>query len=230
MKPTKLTVLLLMICILLTACGQDTQPGNNDSNPPPISSEQQPPDQNDEPSVPNTEDDSDETPPSVPSFPSELTMELVADSETANILLSHLDELAEHLRCALEEVGCPPDSVILSFSTAGAYTADSLQNGGICAAILPSVDIIAFESSVSIIALSSEDIPALAIAVTIQSDSFSNEFAEILFKALTETPSGQAFLSICCTDAVFSSPTEEGLQAVRDHLNELEKNGGGHIR
>lgn len=230
MKYTKPIALLLTLCLLLSACGENTLPGDNEQDPPPLSNEQQQPEQNEEPDAPNTGDDSSQTSPSVPYFPSEMTMELVADSETANILLSHLDELAEYLRCALEDVGCPPDSVILSFSTAGAYTADSLHNGGICAAILPAVDIIEYEHSVSIIALSSEEIPEFAIAVTTNSDSFSDEFSSILFKALTETPSGQAFLSICCTNAVFSASTEDGLKAVREHLKELEKNSGGHIR
>ena len=228
MKHLRLTAFLLTVCLLLAACVQQPQQGNNGQNVPPVSNEQQPPVQNDDPSVPAPDDGKNDTP--APTFPSDITVELVVDSETANALLSQLDALAENLRRALVDVGCPLDIVTLSFSTAGAYTADSLVDGGISAAILPAVDIIAAEKRVSIIALSSEEIPETAIALTCASDNFSEEFYAIFFKALMESPSGQAFLSACCTDAVFSAPTEEGLQAVRNYLAELEKNGGGHER
>lgn len=218
MKHLKWAALLMAVCLFLSAC--TVQQGNNtpsDLNNP------QPPVQNDPPAP---DDGNDEVDP--PPFLSDLALELVVDSETANTLLSHLDELTSHLRSAVEAVGYQPDSVTITFSTAGAYTTDSLVAGGIAVAILPTVDIIACEKRVSIIALSTEEIPETAIAVSAADEAFSEAFCNILFRAFTETEAGEAFLSLCCAGTSFTAPTEDGLQAARDYLEELEKHSGGN--
>lgn len=217
MKHNKWAALLLALCMLLCAC---TDPGGNDTgNDPTDNIGQQTPDQGD---TDRPDDGTDQT-GSV--FPSDLAMELVVDSNTANILLSYLDTLAAKLRDAVEAAGYQPDTVTITFSTAGAYTTDSLQEGGIAIAVLPALDIITCKHA-CVIALSSEEIPETAIAVSMADGIFSEDLCAVLFRAFTETEAGSEFLSLCCGDTTFVSPTEEKLQMVRDYLAELEKDGG----
>lgn len=225
MKLKKLSALLLTLCLLLCACVQPGDPG--DHNTPPISGDQQTDAPDGGSSTPDDGKTGDDGATQAV-YPAELMVELVVDWGIADMLLSHLDELADQLQEAVEDAGCPLDSVTLTISTAGGFTAQALLEGGIDAAILPAVDVIPLEKRASIIALSGEEIAGTAIAVSAANDDLSEEFCSILFKALTETQAGQDFLSACCGDAVFSAPTEDALQAVRDYLRELEEAGGGH--
>lgn len=232
MRKATIPALLLSLCLLLCACA-----GQNDSkgNDPPVSDDQQSAADSgtttELPDTPGIPDDSGDTgstsDPS--SLPAELTVELVVEWENTDALLSLLDDLSDQLHTAVEEAGCPLDRVTLTISTAGGFTAQALSQGGIDAAILPAVDIIPYENKASIIALSDEAIPETAIAVSLANADLSEEFRLILFKALTETQSGQDLLSACCGNAVFSVPTETALQSVRDYREELEKATGGHI-
>lgn len=222
MKKANLAALFLALCLLLCAC---SQPGSsNGQSDLPISDSQQtdPPDD-------GGSGMSDDGTTAQPVYPADLTVELVVDWAIADTLLSHLDELSDQLHAAMEESGCPLDGVTLTINTAGGFTAQALLEGGIDAAILPAVDIITHEERTSILALSGEEIPETAIAVSLAKDTLSEEFREILMTALTETQNGQDFLAACCGDAVFSVPTEDTLQAVRDYLRELEESGGGHV-
>ena len=222
MKKANLTALLLALCLLLCAC---SQPGSsNDQGDSPISGNQQ----TDVPDDGGSGTSNDGT-TAQPVYPADLTVELVVEWAIADTLLSHLDELSDQLHTALEEAGCPLDGVTLTINTAGGFTAQALLEGGIDAAILPAVDIITHEERASILALSGEEIPETAIAVSLAKDTLSEEFRVVLMNALTETRNGQDFLAACCGDAVFSAPTEDTLQAVRDYLRELEESGGGHV-
>ncbi len=225
MKKWNLTALLLAMVVLLSAC--TNQPtGNPDSTTQNHSQiEQNTPDttnNNEAPPNPDisTDDKQDEV-----TCPTDITVELVIEWEIADAILSALDDLSEQLRQAVEEAGCQLDSVTLTISTAGAYTVDSLQEGGVDAAILPSVDIIPYENQVAILALSEEDVPQTAIAVSRTNNDLTEAFRESLFYALMQTEAGQAFLSAFCGETSFSAPTEEALQAVRDYLQEWEESG-----
>ena len=222
MKKAKLMALLLALCLLLCAC---SQPGSsNDQSDPPVSGDQQTDAPDD--SGGHTSDDGN---PAQPVYPADLMVELVVEWAIADALLSNLDDLSDRLHAALEEAGCPLDSVTLTINTAGGFTAQALIEGGIDAAILPAVDLITHEERAAILALSSEEVPETAIAVSLAKETLSAEFREVLRKALTETQNGQDFLAACCGDAVFSAPTDDTLQAVRDYLRELEESGGGHL-
>ena len=221
MKKANLLALLLALCLLLCACSQPGVSGQTDD--PFVSGDQQTdiPDDGGA-AVPDNGNSAQ------PVYPADLTVELVIEWAIADTLLSHLDDLSDQLHAALEEAGCPLDSVTLTINTAGGFTAQALLEGGIDAAILPALDIIPHEENAVILALSSEDIPEIAIAVSLAKETLSENFREILLTALTETGAGQDFLAACCGDAVFSIPTEDSLQAVRDYLRETEESGGGH--
>lgn len=227
MKKIKLTTIFLALCLMLSACV--TLPDGNNTiaqNDPPVHNTQndQTPDKDTEtPPDQNTTPDDDNNNQNEPVCPADMTVELVVDWAMADTILSILDDLSDLLREAVEEAGCQLDHVTLTINTAGAYTADSLVDGGIDAAILPSVDIIPYENRVAILALSNDEIPQTAIAVSLANSDLSEEFRSILFSALTQTQAGQDFLAAFCGEAVFVAPTEETLQSVRDYLHELEE-------
>ncbi len=228
MKKWNLTALLLALCLLLSACmtlpdGSNT-PSQSDL---PVSDEQNTPtpdnDQASDGDEQNTDDTNTES-----SYPAEMTVELVVEWVMADAILSLLDDLSDLLREAVREAGCQLDSVTLTISTAGAYTASSLVDGGVDAAILPCEDIVPYESRVSLLALSDDEIPRTAIAVSLADDDLTEEFRSIFLSALTQTQAGQDFLTAVCGEAVFAAPTEEALQAVRDDLREKEEDEGGY--
>ena len=227
MNKIKLTALLLCVCLLLSACMQPSGGNDDPAQDDTIVSGDQDPDSGGNSS--DNGENADNQKGNIP-YPADLTIELVVEWEMADIILSILDDLSVQLRDALQEVGCRIDNVTLTMSTAGAYTADSLIDGGIDAAILPSVDIISGEQRVSILALSDDEIPMTAIAVSNASDDLSAEFHAMFFSALTETEAGQDFLSAICGESIFSAPTEDTLQAVRDYRKELMDEEGDHAQ
>lgn len=220
MKTLKLTALLLVFCLVLSACM--ALPGQNTTPDSPISNNQSNSDQNKEEAPPeegsNSDNKTDE-----PMYPAEITAELVVEWALADTLLPLLDDLSQLLHEAVKEAGCQLDRVTITINTAGAYTADSLVGGGIEVAILPSVDIISYEGRAAILALSEDELHQTAIAVSLADSNLSENFRAILFSALTQTQSGQDFLAAFCGEAVFAAPTEEALQTVRDYLHELEE-------
>lgn len=222
MNKIKLTALLLCVCLLLSACMQPSGSNDNPVQDDPISSGDQTADSGNNSSDNNSNNKNDVT------YPADLMVELVVEWEMVDIILSIIDDLSDQLRNALLEVGCRIDNITLTMSTAGAYTADSLVDGGIDIAILPSVDIISSERRVSILALSDDEVPMTAIAVSNASDDLSAAFRAMLLSALTETEAGQDFLSAICGESIFSVPTEDTLQAVRDYLKELMDEEGDH--
>lgn len=219
--------MLLALCLALCACGQ--QPGSSQIDPPVSNGQQTNDSHSSTDNTNNTQDTGNSTDQTEhPIYPAELMVELVVEWERVDTLLSQLDDLAKLLHTAIEEAGCPLDHVTVTISTAGGFTAEALVRGGIDAAVLPAVDIISYENKTSLLALSNEEIPVTAIAITQAGDDLSDDFNQLLFKALTTTETGRAFLSACCGTDAFSPPTEDSLQTVRDHLEELEKAEGGH--
>ncbi len=223
MKKWNLTALLLVTMVLLSAC-TNRPTGNNDATQNNSQIEQNTPDNTDNEAPPISDTTTDDQQNEV-NCPTDITVELVIEWEIADAILSALDDLSEQLRQAVEEAGCQLDSVVLTISTAGAYTADSLLEGGVDAAILPSVDIIPYENQVAVLALSEEEVPQTAIAISLANSDLTEAFRGILFSALTQTEAGQAFLSAFCGEMRFSAPTDEALQAVRDYLREWEESG-----
>lgn len=225
MKIRKLLTVLFALCFILCACGQQQPPASNDSTTQ-NQEETVPPQSSDPGSTPDntpdhTPDAGDE--PDLPLMLEELTVELVVEWEVADAILSQLDDLANALRTALDAVDCPVDHVTLTISTAGGFTAQALVNGGVDIAVLPAVDFVTCEDSTTAIALSSEALCETAIVVSHADKSLDTAFRNALFRALTETDSGQEFLAVCRPDAQFTTVSDEALQAVRDYVAELEK-------
>ncbi|MBR2894688.1 MAG: hypothetical protein IKC03_03385 [Oscillospiraceae bacterium] len=211
--------LFLSVCLLLCACTQ--QQSSLPSHP----SDNKQQEETVLPSAPPPSSIPEQTSP-VPNPLEQLTVELVLEWEQADTLLSQLHDLEYELQSALEEIGCPVDQITLTISTAGGFTAQSLMQGGIDAAILPALDFISCETEVTPIAMSSEDICEHIVAVSNANNHLDNAFHEAFFRALTESSTGQKFLSVCCPDVTFSAVSEEALKIVRDTLAEHEQTGG----
>lgn len=218
-----LVLFLFTFCLILSACAQNQTPPKTDPAPSVTDqTQQQPTPPPDVPPAPPAENQG--TPSTF--APEELTMELVVEWESADAILSRLDEMSEMLRLALEESGYSVEHVTLTISTAGGFTAEALAQGGINAAILPAVDFIACRESAAGIAMSSEEIPETVIALSLHKGMPDSSFCTALFDALTKTELGEEFMRLCRPEAVFVIPTEDAIQAVADWVAQQEEHGG----
>ena len=223
MKKKILMLFLFTFTLILCACTQNQSPTQNDPVPPTVNqTQQQPTFPADDTPTPPTDT---KTPPPV-FAPEELTVELVVEWESADAILSQLDDMREMLRLALEESGYSVDRVTLTISTAGGFTAEALAQGGIDAAVLPAVDFISCRESTAGVAMSTEDICETVIALSLHHGTPDSTFCTALFDALTKTEHGIEFLNLCRPGAVFAAPTEEAMQIVQEWIEQQET--GGH--
>lgn len=151
-----------------------------------------------------------------------LTVEAVVDWETAERMLTSLEDMSRWLKEALAEENCLVEEVAVTVNTAGGYTAQALAAGGVDVALLPAVDFIAWEEDAQALLVSGEDPCETVAAVTLSRPELDDAFCQTLAAALTETEAGEQFLTACRPDAVFASASEEALQAVRDYAADLE--------
>ena len=144
------------------------------------------------------------------------------DWETAERMLTSLEDMSRWLKEALAEENCLVEEVAVTVNTAGGYTAQALAAGGVDVALLPAVDFIAWEEDAQALLVSGEDPCETVAAVTLSRPELDDAFCQTLAAALTETEAGEQFLAACRPDAVFASASEEALQAVRDYAADLE--------
>lgn len=223
MKKKILMLFLFTFTLILCACTQDQPPEQNEPVPPATNqTEQQPAPPADDTPAPPT--DPDDIPPVF--APDELTVELVVEWESADAILSRLEDMSEMLRLALEESGYSVDRVTLTISTAGGFTAEALAQGGVDAAVLPAVDFLTCRESTAGIAMSTEEICETVIALSLHHGTPDSTFCTALFDALTKTEQGTEFLSLCRPGAVFTVPTEDALQTVQEWIEQQETMGG----
>lgn len=226
MKRSRLISFLFTLCLILCACASEQTPPALDVQPPVTdNTQQQPPSSNETPAPPQTDAENEDI-VQPPYIPEALTVELVVEWEAADALLSRLEDMGELLRLALEKTGYGVERITLTISTAGGFTAESLSRGGVDVAVLPAVDFLSCSTSAAGIAMSSEDIPETVIALSLAKGEPDSGFCAALFDALTRTEQGQEFLALCRPGAVFTVPTEEGMQAVADFLAQQETDGG----
>ena len=223
MKKKILMLFLFTFTLILCACTQDQPPEQNEPVPPATNqTEQQPAPPADDTPAPPT--DPDDVPPVF--APDELTVELVVVWESADAILSRLEDMSEMLRLALEESGYSVDRVTLTISTAGGFTAEALAQGGVDAAVLPAVDFLTCRESTAGIAMSTEEICETVIALSLHHGTPDSTFCTALFDALTKTEQGTEFLNLCRPGAVFTVPSEEAMQAVQEWIEQQETLGG----
>lgn len=215
----RITVLLCaaLVCIwLLSACGIQNQTQQNNPAPPPVN--EQTPSTDIKEEVADTGSEK-EAPISI----DHLAVELVAEWEQGDRFLSELKNLSQLLKDSLLARGYQVDEITITISTAGGFTADALNNGGVDLAFLPAVDFITCSEEVLAVLTTDEEICSLVTAVNRQKDGLDDAFCAALAQALLETESGTAFLNTYQPDINFVPATETAIQAVRDWVAEQEK-------
>lgn len=207
-------LLALLLCLLLTACGQTTQ---NEVPP----SKEAPPSTEKPVEVPPPTPSETEKPVEGPAVLDRLTVEIVVDWEDSDRVLSQLDQLSRLLQTALAEQNYEVENVTVTLSTAGGFTANALAEGGVDAACLPAVDFVAVEGAEAILA-TDQELAECVVAVSLARKELDTAFQEALSTALLESEAGREFLDLCCPGEVYVPASQESIQAVRDWVAEQE--------
>ena len=210
--------LALALCLLLAACGNDHTEANND-NQDSTANDQTEISQPDNTAEPDGDEDPDQEGPVALGT---LTVEVVVDWDSADALLSRLEELSVLLDRELAECGYDAEAITVTVSTAGGTTADALAAGGVDVALLPAEDFAAREDSAVGILMSDEEVPAAVVAVTKAKPELDEAFQAALCRALTAGEDGSSFLAICCPAVSYTAYDGQALQPVRDQLAEEE--------
>lgn len=211
--------LVLSLCLLLAACGNNhTNNANNnltENNASTNQVENNLPDTSDTPTDDGQQSDDTQEPVELGT----LTVEVVVDSEDADDFLSLLRDLSALLDQKLSENGYDAEAVTVTVSTAGGTTADALAAGGVDIALLPAEDFVACENSATGILMDDGEIPTDVVAVTSDKAELDNAFQEALAAALTDGGE-ESFLSLCHPNMTYVSFDSGALQPIRDKLAE----------
>ena len=210
--------LVLSLCLLLAACGNNhTNNANNnltENNASTNQVENNLPDTSDTPTDDGQQSDDTQEPVELGT----LTVEVVVDSEDADDFLSLLRDLSALLDQKLSENGYDAEAVTVTVSTAGGTTADALAAGGVDIALLPAEDFVACENSATGILMDDGEIPT-DVAVTSDRAELDSAFQEALAAALTDGGE-ESFLSLCHPNMTYVSFDSGALQPIRDKLAE----------
>ena len=211
--------LVLALCLLLAACGDNHTNNANDNLTENNTSANQA--ENDLPDTPDTpEDDAGQGDDARETVElGALTVEVVVDSGEADDFLSLLRDLAALLDQKLSENGYDAEAVTVTVSTAGGATADALAAGGVDIALLPAQDFVACEDSAAGVLMDDGEIPADVAAVTKAHSELDAAFQEALSAALTDG-GADSFLALCRPDMTYVAFDSAALQPIRDQLAE----------
>lgn len=209
----RILLLVLTALLILTACGA-RQNQNSPPAPPQAGQNAAKPEDREPPEQPPLQEDA-------PTSLGALTVELVADWQAADQLLGRLEELGRLLGEALASQGYETDSVTLTVSTAGGFTAGALASGGVDIAFLPALDLMRQEGDSRAVLLSEDDpIPLWAVAVTAGRPALDDDFQAALTQALTATQPGADFLDAYQPGITYLPAADEALQALRELAEE----------
>ena len=211
--------LVLALCLVLAACGNQNTASQNPDN----SNSQTGTNQPDITTDPDDTDIPDETQGPVALGP--LTVEVDVTWDSADSLLSRLEDLSLLLDKSLEANGYDAESITVTVSTTGGTTADALAAGGVDIALLPVEDFIACESSAAGVLMSDEAPPVNIVAVSGVNEELDDAFQTALSAALADKSEGESFLSLCYPDQVYISFESEALQPLREQLAEESADG-----
>lgn len=209
--------LVLSLCLLLAACGNNHTNNTNDNLTENNASTNQV--ENNLPDPPDTPTDDTDQDADEPVELGTLTVEVVVDSEDADDFLSQLRDLSALLDQKLSENGYDAEAVTVTVSTAGGTTADALAAGGVDIALLPAEDFVACENSATGILMDDGEIPTDVVAVTSDRAELDSAFQEALAAALTDGGE-ESFLSLCHPNMTYVSFDSGALQPIRDKLAE----------
>lgn len=211
--------LALALCLLLTACGNnhtETQNDNNTGNQA----------ESNQPTTPVEPDDTETPEDEGPITLGALTVEVVVDWDSADALLSRLEDLSVLLDEKLAAQGYDAEAITVTVSTAGGTTADALAAGGVDIALLPAMDFVACEDSAVGILMTDEDTPTGVAAVTKAKAELDETFQQALSTALTDG-GDESFAALCYPSVSYVAYSSGALQPVRDQLAEEGHSASG---
>lgn len=208
----------VLLCLLFAACGRGSrEPPENDAPP---AEEIQPPAEDAQGGL---SQDEEERRLAV----GHLTVELVADWEQSDQLLSEVDELSRLLRDGLRESRCDVENVTITLSTAGGITGNALAEGGVDLACMPAVDYIACEEAAYAVLTTDEELCTAVLAVSKAREELDEAFCAALSAALLETESGAEFLELYSPGLNFLPADDGAIEAVREWLAVQEEEPHG---
>ena len=216
----KLSVLLLTVLLFLlslTSCARQNEPAAEET-PPPVTQEPSKPQKPEETPVGDAQKEKQEV-----ISVEHMTVELVSAWEDGDRLLSQLKSLSHLMQSCMLTQGYQVEDITITISTAGGFTADALNNGGVDLAFLPAVDYITCDKTITAVLTTDEEICTTVVAVNSLQEEFDAEFSAALTRALLETDSGKEFLTIYDPDITCIPATESAIQVVRDRVAEQEK-------
>jgi len=203
-------LVLLSLCLLLTACNTAGTPPNQASV---IK----------EPVCKETSQTDRDGPVSL----GRLTVELVVDWEETDRILSSLDQLSELLGEGLLAQGYAAEGITVTISTAGGITGSALAEGGVDAACMPATDYAECGDGAAAILVTDEAVSTGVVAVTTAREELDEAFRAALASALRDTSAGVQFLETCYPGTAYVPATEEALQAIRSLAAEQGESAHG---
>lgn len=208
--------LVLALCLLLAACGDDHTNNNAEGNNASTNQAEDnlPDNSNTTENVIDQDNDTRE-----PVELGALTVEVVVDSQDADNFLSLLKDLSALLDQKLSENGYDAEAVTVTVSTAGGATADALAAGGVDIALMPAEDFVACEDSAAGVLMDDSETPTDVAAVTEAKAELDAAFQEALAAALTDGGS-DSFLALCRPNMAYVAFDSAALQSIRDRLAE----------
>lgn len=208
--------LLLILCLLLTACGRH-QDESADPPAPTEPSVEEP----SKPVEPAPAEDDDE-----PLLLDRLAVELVVAPADTERVMGSLRQFSADLTDALKEKNIDVEAVSFTMSTAGGVTGDALADGGIDMAFLPVMDFIARRDVLTPLLMAGDTEDAYVLALTTKNDALLDEALQgAITEALTDHEAGQRFLAAWSPDAEYGPVSQEVLDTlVEQYLKEQEEN------
>lgn len=212
----KLLPLILLLCLMLTACTRAEEKPDGPSDPVEPTVED-PVDAKDPPDA-QEEDDG-------PMLLDKLAVELVVDVSETESVMGSLRQFSADLTDALKEKNIDVETVSFTMSTAGGVTGDALSAGGIDMAFLPVMDFIARRDDLTPLLMAGDAEDAYVAALTTKNDALKNDdLQKALSEALTDTEAGQQFLAAWSPEAEYGPVSQEVLDPlVEQYLKDQEE-------
>lgn len=208
----------VLLCLLLSACGKETQEPQETDDPP--GEAVQTPTGNEQGDAPSSGTQRQLA-------IDHLTVELVVDWEDSDRILSEMDELSRLLQEGLRAQQCEVEEITVTLSTAGGFTGSALAEGGVDVACMPAVDYVACGESAYAVLTTDEALCTTVVAVTSAREELDEDFRAALSAALLETEAGAKFLESCRPGLTCVPADEAAIDAVREWLAAQEEDAHG---
>ncbi len=216
----KLLPLILLLCLMLTACTRAEE--KPDETPAPVEPTVEDPVDTKDPPDAQEEDDG-------PMLLDKLAVELVVDVSETESVMGSLRQFSADLTDALKEKNIDVETVSFTMSTAGGVTGDALSVGGIDMAFLPVMDFIARRDALTPLLMVGDTEDAYVAALTTKNDALKNaDLQKALSEALTDTEAGRQFLAAWSPEAEYGPVSQEVLDPLVEQYLKAQEEAAQH--